>query len=393
MREQNNITNEYEEIWDTGTYQTGASKPKKGQSVLIMVLMVSVIFLGGLASALGLMNIRLLRQLVQQQNAVLPVSVDSATEGADSFLRENQSGIPLLPSQREIVFTVAEKAARLTEAEILEKMSSSVLTITAQLSQNKQQMGPALVLSSDGYLLTNAHLIENARSITVLLPDGQETRGIVVAVDAYADLAVLYVAFQGLTPAEFAPEQQLPSGEEAIYTSLHHDSLSAGEIFSQSLTLEVGGGDIVLRETDLSTDHGPVYDDYGRVVGFLSRYFGTTDSGFLLSAQQVMDIAGQLVEKGSVSGRPSLGLEVAQLPSFYRQYWKLEQGLEIVELLQENEILLEGDIILSINGTPLEGLQPYFAVLLAAREGQMMELEVFRAGQKFVMQLPVGQIP
>ena len=131
-----------------------------------MVLMVSVIFLGGLASALGLMNIRLLRQLVQQQNAVLPVSVDSATEGADSFLRENQSGIPLLPGQREIVFTVAEKAARLTEAEILEKMSSSVLTITAQLSQNKQQMGPALVLSSDGYLLTNAHLIENARSIT-----------------------------------------------------------------------------------------------------------------------------------------------------------------------------------------------------------------------------------
>ena len=64
-----------------------------------------------------------------------------------------------------------------------------------------------------------------------------------------------------------------------------------------------------------------------------------------------------------------------------------------MELLQENEILLQGDIILSINGTPLEGLQPYFAVLLAAREGQMMELEVFRAGQKFVMQLPVGQIP
>ena len=390
MHEQNNTTTEYPEIWDTGTYQTGASRPKKGQSTVITLLMVAVIFLGGLASALGLMNIRLLRQLMQQQNAVLPVSVDANTEGVEDFLRENQSGICILPAQRELSLTGAEKGAVLTGEQILEKISPSVLTITAQLSQNKQQTGPALVLSGDGYLLTNAHLVENAKSIAVLLPDGQECRGIVVALDAYADLAVLYVGVQGLTPAEFAFEADLPQGG---YTSLHHDSLSFGEIFSKTHNLTVGGSKIVLQESDFGTDHGPVYDDAGRVIGFLSRYFGTTDNGFLLSAQQVMDIAQQLVQQGVVSGRPSLGVEVGQLSGFYRQYWNLDHGLEIVSLLQENEILLEGDIILSVNGMPMEGLQSFYEALLSAREGQMVEIEVFRAGQQFVMQLSVSQIP
>ena len=393
MREQNNISVEYPESWDTGTYQTGASQPKKSQSVLITALLVAVIFLGGLASALGLMNIRLLRQLVQQQNSVLPVSVDHATGAANDFLRENQNGTPLLPGQRELTFAVAEETVLHTAQQILDRMSPSVLTLTAQLSQNKQQTGPALVLTSDGYLLTNAHLIENARSITVLLPDGQESRGIVVAVDAYADLAVLYIAAQGLTPAEFAGEEALPAAGAAVYTSLHHDSLSSGEIFAASKTLTVGSGSIVLQETDLGTDHGPVYDDYGRVIGFLSRYFGTTDSGFLLSGRQVMEIARQLVQQGAVSGRPSLGVKVEQLSGFYRQYWNLDHGLEIVQLLQENEILLEGDIILSINATPLDGLQPFYAALLSAQEGSLMEIEVFRAGQQFVMKLPVSRIP
>ena len=393
MRDQNNMTTEYPETWDTGTYQTGASQPNKGQSTVITVLMVAVIFLGGLASALGLMNIRLLQQLVRQQNAVLPISVETGTSPAENFLRENQDGICLLPAQRELSLMVAEKGAVLTTEQILEKMSPSVLTITAQLSQNKQQTGPALVLSSDGYLLTNAHLIENAKSIAVLMPDGQQIRGIVVAVDAYADLAVLYVGVQGLTPAEFAADVDLPAVGAPVYTSLHHDSLSSGDIFPETKTLTLGQGNILLQETDLSTDHGPVYDDYGRVIGFLSRYFGTTDNGFLLSAQQVMDIARQLVQRGAVSGRPSLGVEVGQLTGFYRQYWNLDHGLEIVNLLQESEILLAGDIILSIDGTPLEGVQPFYAAILSAQEGQMMEIEVFRAGQKFVMQLPVSRIP
>lgn len=76
MREQNSIPNEYPEMWDDGTYQTGASKPKKGHSVIITVLLMAVIFLGGLASALGVMNVRLLSQLVEQQGAVVPLSMD-----------------------------------------------------------------------------------------------------------------------------------------------------------------------------------------------------------------------------------------------------------------------------------------------------------------------------
>lgn len=78
MREQNSISNEYPESWDCGTYQTGVSKPKKHQSGRITVLLMAVILLGGLASALGIMNVRLLSRLTRQQDAVLPLSMESS---------------------------------------------------------------------------------------------------------------------------------------------------------------------------------------------------------------------------------------------------------------------------------------------------------------------------
>lgn len=82
MREQNSITNESTQNWDTGTYQTGASKPQKGQSITITVLLMTVIFLGGIASALGVMNVRLLMKLTQQSSE-LNISVE-ATQGSNA---------------------------------------------------------------------------------------------------------------------------------------------------------------------------------------------------------------------------------------------------------------------------------------------------------------------
>lgn len=392
MAKQNTQPTEYS--WDTGTYQTGATKPNKGQSVVITVLLIAVIFLGGLASALGLMNVRLLSQLVQQQNAVLPVAVDTNPGLASNFIREDQNLALFLPDDRRLTLSVGGASAQKTGEQILAQNQDCLVTVTVQTSQNRQNTGSALVLSSDGYLLTNAHLMENAKSITVMLSSGEEHRAVPVATDAYSDLAVLYISAQGLTPATFSDTSLTPGKQ--IYATMECDSISAGKVSSDHRELTVGAGSVLLQKTDFETDHGPVFDDRGQVTGFLCRYFGETENGYMLSARQVMAIATDLVEQGAVTGRPSVGLEVRELSNFCRQYWNLTGGLEITGLTDttaQAEGLLEGDILLSINGVAINGLHQFYADLLSAQAGESFEMEVFRAGQRFTVTLPVCQIP
>ena len=117
----------------------------------------------------------------------------------------------------------------------------------------------------------------------------------------------------------------------------------------------------------------------------------------MLSNDQVLDIAAQLVEKGSVSGRPCLGLQVKDLSTFYRQYWKLESGLEISGIQPDSAPqehgLLAGDILLKLNGREMTHRFRLFEMLLAVPAGENVTLEIFRAGQTFTVTLPVTETP
>ena len=165
---------ETEYTWDDGTYQTGATPPNKGQSTAITALLIAVIFLGGLASALGLMNIRLISELTrQQQNAALPIATDGTQGMVEDFFRDEQVHLPTLPEATDLYLQVAPAEQSLSSKEILNSNRQCVLTMTVQTSQNQSRTGPAVVISANGYLLTNAHLTENASQIMVQLPNGE----------------------------------------------------------------------------------------------------------------------------------------------------------------------------------------------------------------------------
>ena len=384
---------ETEYNWDSGTYQTGATKPNKGQSAVITALLIAVIFLGGLASALGLMNIRLLSTLMkQQQDPVLPISVDSNQGSVNDFFRENQDQLPVLPVEGDLKLTLGDSGEILSSQQIMEYNSQSVLTLTVQTGQNQHRTGPALVLSSDGYLLTNAHLTDNASNITVHLQNGEQLRAALVATDAYSDIAVLYVGVHGLTPAVFAGnEGEIAPGHQA-YTLMQSDVISQGNVLEESRQLMVGQQYIQWLKTDLDGDHGPVFNEQGQLSGFLCRYFGEETGGYLISATQLMQIVQELAEQGVVSGRPSLGLEVEQTSNFCRRYWGLSGGLQITQIFSDAEQtrLLEGDILLYMDGMELTTRQQFYDLLLAKGSGSVT-LEVFRAGQRFTIAMPVCQ--
>lgn len=338
--------------WDDGTYQTGATPNRKGQSAVITGLLIATIFLGGIASALGVINIHLLKKLVQQESPVLPVSVE-ATGVAGDFLRENPALAPSVPGSGRLQLQLGGKTEQLTQQQLLEHIARVTVRLTVTTAQEEEKTGTALILSADGYLLTNAHLSDSALSITAQLPDGREVPAALVACDPHSDLAVVYVQADGLTAATFSDEPTVTTG-----------SIPAGD--------------------------GLVFEDDGRVKGMLCLDLQTQQLQ-MVNPQLMMDIATQLVEKGCVSGRPCVGLRVQAMSNFCRQYWGLEHGVEITAAQVEG--LLPGDILLNVNGQQLTTCHQLHRLLLDTQPGETVRLEIFRAGQRFTITIPVTTNP
>ena len=386
---------ETEYTWDDGTYQTGATPPNKGQSTAITALLIAVIFLGGLASALGLMNIRLISELTrQQQNAALPIATDGTQGMVEDFFRDEQVHLPTLPEATDLYLQVAPAEQSLSSKEILNSNRQCVLTMTVQTSQNQSRNGPAVVISANGYLLTNAHLTENASQVMVQLPNGEQLRAAVVGVDAYSDLAVLYVGMQGMQSVVFAQETEEFSAGDTAYALVQYNVISQGNVLSGSRQFVVGGDTVTLQKTDIDGDHGPVFNSCGQLNGFMCRYFGEDGGSLMLGSRQVMKIVAALVQQGGVQGRPTVHVDVMQLSNFSRQYWNLSGGLQITGVAAGSAAeaaLLQGDIILSADGVEMNTCQQFFDLLRSGKE--RITLEVFRAGLVYHVTLPVEKIP
>ena len=342
------------------------------------------------------MNIRLISELTrQQQNAALPIATDGTQGMVEDFFRDEQVHLPTLPEATDLYLQVAPAEQSLSSKEILNSNRQCVLTMTVQTSQNQSRTGPAVVISANGYLLTNAHLTENASQIMVQLPNGEQLRAAVVGVDAYSDLAVLYVGMQGMQSVVFAQETEEFSAGDTAYALVQHNVISQGNVLSGSRQFVVGGDTVTLQKTDIDGDHGPVFNSCGQLNGFMCRYFGEDGGSLMLGSRQVMKIVAALVQQGGVQGRPTVHVDVMQLSNFSRQYWNLSGGLQITGVAAgsaaEEAALLQGDIILSADGVEMNTCQQFFDLLRSGKE--RITLEVFRAGLVYHVTLPVEKIP
>ena len=183
-------------------------------------------------------------------------------------------------------------------------------------------------------------------------------------------------------------EVSVKDPEEALLAGIHATDDRDGDVTGAVLVESIYGID----EDNITTVTYAAFDGSGNVQGFLCQPLGTEEiAGLMLPTTQLMDIATQIVEKGYVTGRPYLGLQVQKMSNFCRQYWGLEYGLEVVDA-QANG-LLAGDILLKADGQTLDSCHQLHRLLLATQLGDTVTLEIFRAGQRFTITLPVNQIP
>ena len=286
-------TSEYLPEWDEGTYQTGKFKEPRGSSTMVVILLLVVIFLGGLCSVMGLLNIRLLARIAQDNSQTVPLAqeIQATVLTQDSVLDRLNAPAPVVPEKIQVSLLMADSphyqaekpAAYLDGQQIREENAPSLVKVQCLTHFNSTESGIGLVISADGFILTNSHVVDASKRIFVTLHDGTMLRAALVGYDNFSDLAVLSIDRQDLVPARFSNNQNLQVGQPTYAFEASADPMVIREstIFNIGRTFTTKAGSIHLLQTCEGGTTGPVFDSFGNVIGFqvgmISDYFTTAD--------------------------------------------------------------------------------------------------------------------
>lgn len=280
----------------------------------------------------------------------------------------------------------------LSYREIYEKNAPSIVSIEAVRPQ-EYSTGTGVVLTQDGYIVTNAHVVAGANSVTVAFSDNQVLSASLVGFDAEEDLAVLKVEAQGLTPAEFGDSSQLHVGDPvaAIGDPLgYRSTITDGIISSLDREVDVEGVTMVLIQTSAAINFGnsggALINQYGQVVGITTIKIVTDDGsaeslGFAIPSRRVKYVVDTLID-GREVGTGVFGFTVSTRV--------LEGGgLEILEVDEASDAaakgLQAGDIILSANGQTVTSTQDLARLKLALGPGDLVTLTLRRGEETFTV--------
>ena len=387
--------------WDDGVYGTGSTQPPKSHRAVIALLLVAVIFLGGIATGMSVLNVKLFRELHKKEDALtVAYAVQStqpeATQATDP-LPDAPEGATL--DLQEIPGREAEEGLSLQQ--IYEQNIPSVVSITA-VGTRTTATGTGVVLSEKGYLVTNYHVIEGAQSLRVKLTDERELTAKVVGSDPVSDLAVLYVAAENLVPAQFGDSDNLRVGDMvvAIGDPLGVElrgTMTDGIVSAISRDVQVDGRVMNLIQTNAALNSGnsggPLINRFGQVIGINTMKIGTfADSsgveglGFAIPSATVQEIVNQLLSQGYVSGRPWLGIEGESFSTFYQRFYRIPKGLYVTDVQAgspaEAAGLRIGDIILTADGSAVTDMDALNTQLYTHAPGDSMTFSVYRNGRQ-----------
>jgi len=401
---------------DGSEYGTGRTQPPKNRGGLVALLLILVIFLTGIVTVLGILNIQLFRQLRAQ---------DPGQEASISFSQlaeETQSTLAQVPEEAmedkfsmDLTLTPQAPAnvpqeGALSLQDIYRKNIPSVVSISAAFLGGSSS-GTGVILSSDGYIVTNAHLVAEAVSVTVRLSDDRVFQAQLIGRDTASDLAVIRIDAQDLVPASFGDSSALQVGDAVVAigdplgTELR-GTMTDGIISAINRDISLEGRTMSLIQTNAVLNEGnsggPLIDAYGNVVGINTMKIGSLLSaysaeglGFAIPSATVKAVVDQLVNQGYVSGRPTLGIDGESLSVFYQHYYHLPAGLYLTQVRPGSGAALAGlapgDILLTVNDQPILTGDDLNRVLYALDIGDQVTLTIYRAGNQGTLTLTVEE--
>ncbi|SED70636.1 serine protease Do [Pseudomonas anguilliseptica] len=271
-----------------------------------------------------------------------------------------------------------------------------------------QSLGSGFIISADGYVLTNNHVIADADEIIVRLSDRSELEAKLVGTDPRSDVALLKVEGAGLPIVKLGKSEELKVGEWvlAIGSPFGFDhSVTAGIVSAKGRSLP-NESYVPFIQTDVAINPGnsggPLFNLAGEVVGINSQIF-TRSGGFMglsfaIPMSVAMDVADQLKAEGKVS-RGWLGVVIQEVNKDLAESFGLDKpaGALVVQVLEEGPAakggLQVGDVILSLDGKPIIMSADLPHLVGALKPGTSAELDVVRDGARKKLKLSIGALP
>ena len=310
--------------------------------------------------------------------------------------------IPTYPTGEGATLEVeTDRGPELTAQEIYRRVNPSVVTVLAQL-EGSASVGTGVIFRSDGYILTNYHVLAGGRDCTVALDTGRTYEALYVAGDERNDLAVLKVNLTGLPAATFGDSDQLVVGDKvyAIGNPLGVElrgTLTDGIVSAINRDVWVDGRTMNLIQTNAALNSGnsggPLINAYGQVVGIntikmSSDYSNVEGLGFAIPSASIRRLVNDLLTYGEIQPEPSFGVTVLQTGA------RLEEdvwGLEVLEVTPDSAAdragIRTGDFILSAAGREVSSSQDLLRIRRQLYVGDQVTMEIWRDGARMEVTL------
>ena len=370
---------------------------KKGAWLKVACLCLVCALLGsvGGAALVGYsLNERISALETQSKSPKVVIGADSSAM-AQSVATENQAGKPLALLYEQACQQTVGITTEVTYQNFFGQTSTSAVS------------GSGFVISEDGYILTNYHVIEYADKggykVSVILHDGTRYDANIIGSEAGNDVAVLKIDATGLTPVKFGDSDKILVGDEvhAVGNPLGELEFSMTNGYVSALdrviTTDNNQESINMFQFDAPVNSGnsggPLYNAAGEVIGIVTAKYsssGVEGLGFAIPINDAVRIAQDLITKGYVTGKAYLGITVeTQYNAMYAQYYNMPLGAYIHAVengsCAEKAGLQTGDIITRFGDNKIESYAELKQALKGYAAGDTVELEVYRADKSMTV--------
>ena len=326
------------------------------------------------------------------------------------------------PAPQSFIINTTQLETSITQA--VEKVGPAVVTVMGTLPGQMTFFGPTgdqtvsgsgVFISTDGYILTNNHVIEGATQVSIVLSDGSQQSATLVGADQYSDIAVLKTTESVPSAAAIGNSDVLKPGETVIAIGSplgdFKNTVTVGVISATGRSIDSGQG--YLKEGLLQTDAainqgnsgGPLVNLAGEVIGINTLIVRNSSSGtvteglgFAIPINTARAVAGQLIQTGYVA-RPNMGIR-SQLvnPEIAAAYHlPAEWGVYVTDVLAGGPASLAGiqtrDIIIRINATNLNAEHSYINTLFAYKPGDQVTVGLVRGSETLEFTVTLSEQP
>ncbi len=297
----------------------------------------------------------------------------------------------------------AHTGEELETTEIAKKVGPAVVGITS-VSQGQMSIfggytesnaeGSGIILSEDGYIVTNNHVVENSASVTVTLNTGSEYDAKVIGADAQTDLAVIKIEpKEELTVAVLGDSNKLEVGERVVAIGNpmgleFFGSVTQGIVSAVNRSISIDNRTMNLIQTDAAINSGnsggALINAYGEVIGINSvkvASSGIEGMSFAIPISEANPIISDLLEYGYVKGRPVIGITTRDVTAYMAQAYSWPQGAQVMGVSSDaarEAGLQQGDIIVSVAGKKISTAEELNMIKDQYKPGDTLKLEVYK---------------